>query len=827
MKDSSLFRPLCRFLMAACFLAASLYHCTAQVTEPPVYPLTVSIVAPTNGAVFAAPASVQITADLQDYGAYPNRIAFYAGTNLLVSLILDPIGPSETNGLVVPVQYTWSNVPVGAYTLTAVASDTRGTIVTSAPVKITVTSSNPPVPVVTIVATDPIASIFGDTGTFTVYRTGPVSSLSNSLTVFYSIGGTASNGVDYVTLPNSVTIPSGASSAQITVTPINDSALDANETVDLQLTQTPYGSPIITYLVGSPSNAVVTILGNLPPTVGIVLPTNGAVFTAPANIQILAKASDPGGFVRTVEFFAGTKSLGIVTNNPIVLEPLAPTAGNGSTVYPINLFSLLWSNVLAGSYTLTAVATDNGGVMATSAPVNITVSTILPPPPTNIPPVVAIESPTNGATFPANANIQICASALDVDGFVTTVQFFAGTTSLGIVTNYPILVADVPNSPLPPYHMLCLTWSNVPPGAYTLTAVATDNGGATGTSAPVNITVVTNLPPPTNIPPVVAIETPINGSIFDAPANIPIVAYAHDPDGFVHTVEFFAGTTSLGIVTNNPIVVDPPVSPGTGIVYPVSTPFHILWSGVPTGSYTLTAVATDFGGASTTSAPVKITVTASTAPPVVTIIATDPIASVCTNFPCAMPATAFANYCGGTNTATFLVRRAGDTNHAITVDYSIGGTASNGVDYVTLPGYVTIPAGQRYGLVTIVPRKAIHASAQSFLTVILALTEPPPPVVTPPPYIIGWPGKAEAIILQDCNTPWPVTGILPDASFHVCLPGTNGMNFCLQVSTNLINWAPLCTNTVVKGSIEFVDPEAGTLGKRYYRAVPVPSPAIY
>ncbi len=827
MKGSSQFRSLCRILTIASLLVAVVSRSPAQITEPPVYPLTVSIVSPTNGAVFAAPTNIQITADLKDYGAYPDRIAFYAGTNLLVSLIMDPIGPSETNGLVVPVQYTWSNVPVGAYTLTAVATDTRGTTVTSAPVNITVTSSTPPVPTVTIVATDPIASVSGDPGTFTVYRTGPSSSVSNSLTVFYSIGGTASNGVDYVTLPNNVIIPAGASSAQITVTPINDSALDGNETVILQLTQPPYDSSIITYLVGSPSNAVVTILGNLPPTVGIVFPTNGATFTAPANIQILAKASDPGGFVRTVQFFAGTNSLGIVTNHPIVPEPLTPAATDGSIVYPINLFSLLWSNVLAGSYTLTAVATDSSGVMATSAPVNITVTTNPPPPPTNIPPVVAIESPTNGQKFLANANIQICASALDVDGFVTTVQFFAGTNSLGIVTNYPILVADTPGSGLPPFHMLCLTWSNVPPGAYTLTAVATDNGGATGTSAPVNITVITNLPPPTNIPPVVAIETPLNGAVFEAPANIPVVAYAHDPDGYVRTVQFFAGTKSLGIVTNIPIVVDPPVSPAAGIVYPVTTPFHILWSGVAAGSYTLTAVATDNDGASTTSAPVNITVTTSTVPPVVTIIATDPIASVCTNFPCVMPATAFANYCGGTNTATFLVRRAGDTNHDLTVDYSIGGTASNGVDYVTLPGYVTIPSGQRYSLITIVPRKAIHASAQPFLTVILALTEPPPPVVTPPPYIIGWPGKAEAIIFQECNVPWPVTGILPDTSFHVCLPGTNGMNFCLQISTNLIDWIPLCTNTVVKGAVEFVDPEATTFSKRYYRAVPVPGPAVY
>jgi Bacterial Ig domain len=344
------------------------------------------------------------------------------------------------------------------------------------------------------------------------------------------------------------------------------------------------------------------------------------------------------------------------------------------------------------------------------------------------------------------------------------------------------------------------------------------------TIASLLVALVSRIYAQTGLPPVSAltvnIVAPTNGAVFIAPANIQITADLKDYGAYPDRIAFYAGTNLLVSLILDPIGP----SETNGLVIPV----QYTWSNAPVGAYTLTAVATDTRGTTVTSAPVNITVTSTTPPvPVVTIIATDPIASVCTNFPCVMPATAFAKYCSGTNTATFLVRRVGDTNHDLAVDYSIGGTASNGVDYATLPGYVTIPAGQRYSLITIVPRKAIHASAQPFLTVILALTEPPSPVATPPPYIIGWPGKAEAIILQDCNVPWPVTGILPDASFHVCLPGTNGMNFCLQISSNLINWVPLCTNTVVKGSIQFVDPEANTNSNRYYRAVPVPGPAIY
>src|SRR5580693_8430517 len=118
MKSLSCFGPLCRLFTLAGLLVTVASRSPAQITEPPVYPLSVVIVAPTNGEVFTAPANIQITADLKDYGAYPDRIAFYSGTNQLAFFILDPIGPSETNGLVVPVQYTWSDVPGGSYTLT-------------------------------------------------------------------------------------------------------------------------------------------------------------------------------------------------------------------------------------------------------------------------------------------------------------------------------------------------------------------------------------------------------------------------------------------------------------------------------------------------------------------------------------------------------------------------------------------------------------------------------------------------------------------------------------------------------------------------------------
>jgi len=98
---------------------------------------------------------------------------------------------------------------------------------------------------------------------------------------------------------------------------------------------------------------------NPPPHVRIVSPLNGSIFLEPANITIVAHAEDSHGKFETVEFFSGSNSLGVKTNLPVA-NPLGP-------------FVLVWSNVLAGEYTLTAKATDDQGASTVSAPANIKV----------------------------------------------------------------------------------------------------------------------------------------------------------------------------------------------------------------------------------------------------------------------------------------------------------------------------------------------------------------------------------------------------------------------------------------------------------------------
>jgi Fungalysin metallopeptidase (M36)/CARDB/Fungalysin/Thermolysin Propeptide Motif len=90
-------------------------------------------------------------------------------------------------------------------------------------------------------------------GVFTISRT---SADSTALVVNFTLTGSAIHGTDYVTIPTTATIPSGSASVQVVITPIDDSSVEANETVVLTVRSGPG------YLVGSPSTGTVTIVSD-------------------------------------------------------------------------------------------------------------------------------------------------------------------------------------------------------------------------------------------------------------------------------------------------------------------------------------------------------------------------------------------------------------------------------------------------------------------------------------------------------------------------------------------------------------------------------------
>ena len=166
-------------------------------------------------------------------------------------------------------------------------SRSGATTLESAPSSIALLDPASALPTITISASTPNASETGPTaGQFTVSRTG---STASSLTVNYTVGGTATNGTDYATLSGSVIIGAGSATALITVSPVDDALVEGNETVILTL------SANAAYTVGSPNNATVNIADNdsappPPPPSGPMIALSTAKLDF-GQVQIFTKAS--------------------------------------------------------------------------------------------------------------------------------------------------------------------------------------------------------------------------------------------------------------------------------------------------------------------------------------------------------------------------------------------------------------------------------------------------------------------------------------------------------------------------------------------------------
>jgi len=280
-----------------------------------------------------------------------------------------------------------------------------------------------------------------------------------------------------------------------------------------------------------------------------------------------------------------TVNVSVVNNS---FSPASVTANVGDTVlwtWPSGSFS---HNVTSTSSTpaWTPSATENGPVTfshtftaAGSYPYECTIHaaccgmvgsvTINAAP--KVPPTVAIINPTAGAVFRAPANVTLQATASSSDATITSVQFLNGSTVLATVTSAPYTT----------------TTGNLAAGNYTLSAVATDSVLLKSTNS-VSIIV--------DAPPVVAISSPVNGTVFSSPANVTIQATASSPGGgSVTNVQFLVGST---VISNRQV-----------------TPFVATASNLTTGNYTLAAIASDNFGVQTTNSVATSVVT-----PVSTVI---------------------------------------------------------------------------------------------------------------------------------------------------------------------------------------------------------------
>ena len=291
-------------------------------------------------------------------------------------------------------------------------------------------------------------------------------------------------------------------------------------------------------------------------TVSLTGPANGTNYVPPVNVTISATASAGSGYtISKVEFFYGTTLIGTDTTSP---------------------YAVVWNNAPSGQHVLTAKATaikkSSPNATATSNAASITV---------NMPPTITLTSPADESSYTIPPSIALAATAADSDGAITKVEFVRCDGSLSVLATVTA----------PPYSY---TWT--PPGpywieslqryrAYGVDAYAYDNlGGRTQSSTGCLFIYLV---------PAVALPSPANGATYTAPASITLNAAVTPPDGPLHRIEFYSGTTLIDSVS--------------------TPPYSINWANVPVGSYSLTAKIIFNSSVDNhderTSAPVNVTVT--------------------------------------------------------------------------------------------------------------------------------------------------------------------------------------------------------------------------
>lgn len=276
----------------------------------------------------------------------------------------------------------------------------------------------------------------------------------------------------------------------------------------------------------------------LPPGVVITGPTN-ATLSAPADFTVTADAYDADGRIVSVEFFRDGVKAGTATEFP---------------------FQLPVTNLAAGNYTFTAVATDHQGLTATSTVRTVTVTIA------NLPAVVTLTGPTN-ATLSAPAAFTLSADVNDLDGRVISVAFLEDNNLLGQLTR-------------PPY---AIVLTNVSAADHVYQAVAVDNHRALTYSAPVTVSVTA-----ANLAPAVTITSPTNGAAFAFGSVITVNVSASDADGAVKGVTLFRGVAKVG--------------------EKAAAPFTFRLTNDVPGSFALQAVATDNQNSTNASAAVAFQV---------------------------------------------------------------------------------------------------------------------------------------------------------------------------------------------------------------------------
>ena len=535
-------------------------------------------------------------------------------TTTFTATASDPDGKLELVSFILDGQRIWSDanppytatvgtLAIGTHTLYAMAVDTQLGTGVSGKVVIQV-GPGLELPEVMLTTDDGTADEADPTNImkFTLSRSG---NGTQPLRVYFQVGGTAKQGVDYDLIPESeftwcplclrpthpplsdfVDFAAGVAKLQFGARALPDSLEEGLETLSVTLIPTPDFRdcvncpplPPLYYIhPGAGAKGVIVDASTAPLQGQIrwIRPAEGQNLTAPADLHLEVLASVNRGFVDTVEFLANGKTIGKSAVPCPACELLLPPG------VP-QRHGLVWSNVTAGDYTLEAVAWVGTNRLAPTA------RKIHVGPPVELPTI------TVTATRPVASEPNPLARMIPVDFVLTRtgptnravrVRYSLGGTARN-GRDYTFLDGDevIPaGSVTQSIRLEPLSDTVKDPDETVVLTLRADRAYQVGTpkSATVTITDVPPLPP-VDPPPEVSLTflDPLAGAHIPLANEIPLRVKAQDSAGYFSTIEFLVDGVSIGVSQLN-FFREP--DPGTPIEH------AILWKSAKVGAHTLSA----------------------------------------------------------------------------------------------------------------------------------------------------------------------------------------------------------------------------------------------
>lgn len=596
---------------------------------------------------------------------------------------------------------------------------------------------------ITLTATDASAGEApGETGTFTITRS---SGIEASLTVFFSVAGSATPGDDYAAVGSSAQIPAGASSVAVVVAPVADSLTESAETVVATL------SANAGYVVGTQKTGTVTISSGALPTVSVTT-IDSTSSEAPGNVGTfsLARTGSKTTALTVAYNLSGTADNGVDYTSlsgtavipegsgliTVTISPMSDTLIEGSETAVLTLSSSAAYVVGAPSTgtvtiadvpppTITLVVNDgsasesggNSGLITVSRTGSKTAALVVSfaltgtatPGDDYTDPGVSLEIPA-GASFATLSIAPLTDSLTEGSESVVLSLVAKPHYSLGTTTSGTVTIADVVAATL----SLSVIDDTASEGGGDPGSLEIRRSGSTSASLSVNVSLAGSA------------SADVDYNRITSPLTIPagasslVVSVVPMADSVAESAE----TVSLSLAPGSQYGIGSPES-GTVTIYDA-------------------------------------------APASVSLMATDAAASEAPG-----------------NGGEFLVSRSGSTTGSLTVHLAAGGTATPTSDYAELPASIEIPDGSASVAISVAP--VADTVAESSETVTLSL-------VANAAYVLGASSSGTVTI---ANVVAPTVSVVTNDGSASEAPGNGGV---LSISRTGAKTAPLTVRVTLGGT---------------------------